>query len=152
MAIFGHFWAFFAYSILTKINNTKRLVIVISVKGCMLPPSWCAKNNNLTLFWCQTMWLLFSTLLFMVTLYICIAKIHIHYALFNTMQRCLCSLLGFRHDLWDGATFINLAFRLFPSLNVKVNHKPKKQFNDFCIISFGENEKKNYLYIAITRI
>ena len=36
------------------------MVIVISVKGCVLPLSWCAKNNNLTLFWCQTRWLLFS--------------------------------------------------------------------------------------------
>ena len=58
MAIFGHFWAIFVYSTLTKINIS--IVIVTRVNGCMLPPSWCAKNNNLTLFWRQTRWLLFS--------------------------------------------------------------------------------------------
>ena len=78
-----YFWIFLRFFCRLIYDQNKRcqgFVSVIRENGCMLPLSWCAKNNNLTLFWCQTRWLLFS--LFWNTLYIKIFKFSYYYAPF----------------------------------------------------------------------
>ena len=51
---FYKFLRHFYILIFDQNKRHKALVSVIRVNGCMLPPSLCAKNNNLTLFWHQT--------------------------------------------------------------------------------------------------